>query len=133
MDAATSTTAAVDAAAAAGSVAPGAGSVLGMFASLVLVIGLIFALAWLARRMQAMRRGPAGMQVLAAVPVGAKERVVMVKLGEEHFLLGVASGSVSLLHRYEHAPPSLGGSTGAAPPDWNAFAAKLREKLGKQA
>ena len=112
---------------------PGAGSVAGMIGSLALVIALIFAMAWVARRMQNLRRGIGGLQVLAAVPVGAKEKVVMLKLGDEHFLLGVAAGSVSLLHRYETEPPALAVSN-AVPMklDTSAFAARLRDMMGKQ-
>ena len=136
MDAASSTTAtSVAPAAAPGALAPGAGSVVGMIGSLAVVLALIFALAWVARRMQGLRRNATGLQVLAAVPVGAKEKVVMMKLGDEHFLLGVASGSVSLLHRYEQAPPAIVAAEApkVSAPDLNAFAARLREMMGKQA
>lgn len=94
------------AAAAHESVAPSAaGSVAGMLGSLVVVIGLIFALAWLARKLQGVRAHRGGLlQVTGGVAVGGKERVVIVQIGGEHFLVGVAPGQVSLLHRFESAP-----------------------------
>ena len=104
----------------------GAGSVVSMIGSLAVVLVLIFVLAWLARRMQGLRRSAGGLQVLAATPVGPKEKVVVLKLGEEHFLLGVGNSSVSLLHRFD-AAPDLGDAEPAlaqAP-----FAIKLRELL----
>jgi len=105
---------------------PGASGVVGMIGSLAVVLALIFAMAWLARRLQSLRRNGAGLQLLAGLPVGNKEKVVLLKVGEEHFLVGVASGQVSLLHRFD-AAPDLGDAEPAlaqAP-----FAIKLRELL----
>nr|WP_240954110.1 flagellar biosynthetic protein FliO [Solimonas marina] len=110
--------------------------------SLAVVIGLILALAWLARRLQTLRGARGGLlQVTGGVAVGNKERVVIVQIAGEHFLVGVAPGQVSLLHRFEGAP---GGVTLPAEADLRAaadrmapapgvggpFADRLRELLG---
>jgi flagellar protein FliO/FliZ len=69
-----------------------------MFAGLAVVIGTIAGCAWLARRagLAQVSRGQL-MKVVAAIPVGAKERVVVVELQEQWLVLGVAPGRVSSL------------------------------------
>ena len=104
-----------------------AGGVFEVFGSLLLVIGAIFALAWLARWLQGARvaRGTA-IQIRGGAQLGAKEKVVLLQVGETQFLVGVASSSVSLLHRFESAvtddPP--------APTAESGFAERLRQALG---
>jgi flagellar protein FliO/FliZ len=74
------------------------GSFLQMTAGLVVVLGAIALSAWFARRMGAGSGGSARlMKVVSALPVGAKERVVVVELGGQWMVLGVAPGRVSAL------------------------------------
>lgn len=82
-----------------------AASLLQTLWSLGLVLGLIFALAWLARRLRGMRAGGSGaaMQVESALQLGAKERLLLVRVEGQQFLLGVAPGSVQLMHRFPAA------------------------------
>lgn len=68
---------------------------------LLLVIGLIFLLAWLARRLQ--QRLPTGnrndcIQLLASRPLGPRERLLLVQVGKEQVLLGLTPGSIEPLH-----------------------------------
>jgi flagellar protein FliO/FliZ len=98
-----------------------------VFGSLLLVVGAIFALAWVARWLQGTRiaRGT-GIQIRGGAQLGAKEKVVLLQVGDTQFLVGVASSSVSLLHRFESAvtddpPPSS---------DEPGFAERLRHALG---
>ncbi|WP_020650225.1 flagellar biosynthetic protein FliO [Solimonas variicoloris] len=110
--------------------APGPASVAGAFGSLVVVLLLIVALGWAARRLQQWRGARGGLlQVLGGASLGGKERVVVLRAGEAHFLIGVAPGGVSLLHRFD-AAPELAPDAGAATPAEGAFAARLRELLG---
>lgn len=111
--------------------APGPASVAGAFGSLVVVLLLIVALGWAARRLQQWRGARGGLlQVLGGASLGGKERVVVLRAGEAHFLIGVAPGGVSLLHRFDAAPAELAADASAAPPAEGAFAARLRELLG---
>lgn len=111
-------------------VASATGSALEMFGSLLLVLVVIFALAWLARWMQGARiaRG-AAMQLHGGVQLGAKERVVLLQVGDQQFLLGVAPGSVNLLHRFDEPVATMA----AAAPLPSAFAERLRQALGGKA
>lgn len=108
-------------------VASASGGALEMFGSLLLVLIVIFALAWLARWMQGARiaRG-AAMQLHGGVQLGTKERVVLLQVGDQQFLLGVAPGSVSLLHRFDEPVATVA----APPPLPSAFAERLRQALG---
>ena len=92
-----------------------AGSVLQLLLSLLVIVALILALAWYARKMQSFSLGQssAPLRVLAATAVGSKERVVLVQVGEEQLLLGVAPGQVSLLTKLD--TPLVPGSTERTP------------------
>ncbi len=101
------TTATTSAAATAATTTPAAGTLSGGMAGqllqlvlgLLLVIGLIFVLAWLMRRVQ--RAGPAGNQVIKLVgsrALGTRDRLVLVQVGNEQVLLGVSPGSITALH-----------------------------------
>lgn len=64
------------------------------------VIALIFASLWLLKRLSAPRGQAAGLlKVIAATAVGPRERVVVVELGDNWLVLGVAPGQVTSLHQ----------------------------------
>ncbi|RDE23023.1 flagellar biosynthetic protein FliO [Motiliproteus coralliicola] len=69
---------------------------------LVLVLLLFVVLAWLVKR-----SGVAGgfahsrMKVISTLPLGARERAVLVQVGDRQLLLGVAPGRVSLLQSFD--------------------------------
>ena len=68
---------------------------------LLFVIALILFLAWALRRLNAIPGQTGKMRVVASMPLGTRERAVLVQIGEEQLLLGVTSQSVNLLARYE--------------------------------
>ena len=122
------------AAPAAGSAAPAvsAGGLASVTLALLAVLAAIFALAWLARRMRAFGTRAAGaLESLASMPLGAKERAVLLKVGDVQILLGVAPGQVNTLHVLVE-PVELGkpaGESGSAARP--SFAALLKRSLGK--
>jgi len=69
---------------------------------------VIFALAWLATRLRLTPRAASkGLTVLADVPVGPKERVVLLKVGDGQALVGVGADGVrplALLERVVELP-----------------------------
>jgi flagellar protein FliO/FliZ len=98
-----------------------------MLLGLLLVIGLIFVLAWLLRRVQQI--GPRGNQViklLASQALGPRERLVLVQVGNEQVLLGLSAGRITPLHTLKE-PVHLADSEPATP----EFAQRLMELLGK--
>ena len=104
--------------------------------SLGLVLAVIFAAAWIVRRMRGFNRAAsASLDVIADLPLGQKERAVLVRVGTQQILLGVAPGRVSTLHVLTQpidiaAPPSAPG-TGAGPGEKPNFKALLMKSLGK--
>ena len=67
----------------------------GVVLSLVLVVGFIFAAAWVVRRMPlGMGRGNGPLKVLAALPLGPRERLVLVEARGEELLIAVSPAGV---------------------------------------
>ncbi|MBD9461477.1 flagellar biosynthetic protein FliO [Pseudomonas sp. Pdm06] len=114
-------------------VAPAAGSgVAGQLAQLVLglllVLGLIFFLAWLLRRVQ--QAGPTGkgqvIDIVGSRALGPRDRLVLVQVGNEQILLGLSPGTITALHVLKE-PVQVPSSEPASP----EFAQRLMELLGK--
>ena len=117
-------------AAAKASPAIGAGGLASVTVALLVVLLVIFALAWLARRLRTFGGRTAGaLEILASMPLGAKERAVLVKVGDAQLLLGVAPGRVNTLHVLAQ-PVSLEKPSAAGRPR-PSFAALLKGSLGK--
>lgn len=67
--------------------------------ALVVVLAAIFAFAWLARRARLLAGGAQDrIEVVADLPLGSKERAVLVRVNGVELLLGVAPGRVNSLH-----------------------------------
>ena len=82
--------------------APSAGGLAQVTFALLIVLVAIFAVAWVARRMRGFNNRVGGaIDVLADVPLGQKERAVLLKVGSKQILLGVAPGRVNTLHVLE--------------------------------
>jgi len=111
--------------------APVGGSVGGQLTQLVLglllVVGLIFVLAWLMRRVQSI--GPGNAQVIEMIgsrALGPRDRLVLVQVGEEQILLGITPGRITPLHVLKTPVP-----TTQSQPATPEFAQRLMELLGK--
>jgi flagellar protein FliO/FliZ len=118
----------------AGAVSASAASGLGQVTlSLCVVLLVIFGVAMLARRLRGLSVSSADqLQVLAQVSVGAKERVVILRVGDARLLLGVASGQVSLLRELAAEQVAvLSVPTTAAPSERPSFASLLKKSLGR--
>lgn len=95
--------------------------------ALLAIVGLILAGGWLLRRHAGGRATASGqMRVLGALPVGQRERVVLVQIGQTQLLLGVAPGRVQTLHVLETPVAGVGE---AATPARGSFAARLRRAM----
>jgi flagellar protein FliO/FliZ len=67
--------------------------------SLLLVLAAVFGAAWVMRRLRGIGKfGGGALQIVTEIAVGTKERVVLVQVGNQQLLLGVAPGRVSTLH-----------------------------------
>lgn len=67
---------------------------------LLFVLGLIFLMAWALKKLggQSAFGLPAHAKVVGHVMVGPRERVVIVEIDQSWLVLGVAQGSVNVLH-----------------------------------
>lgn len=104
-----------------------AGSLGGAFFALVLVLGLILALAWLAKRLPGVAgsSNPA-LRVVGSLSLGPRERVVVVAIGDTQLLLGVGAGGTRTLHTLTEPLPVAASTT-------PAFAQLLAQHFGKKA
>jgi flagellar protein FliO/FliZ len=110
--------------------AGGVGELAHVVVALLIVLGVLLVLATLVRRARTWRaRGPKHLEVLADVPLGAKERAVLLRVGGLQLLLGVAPGRVSALHvltqPLEPLAPASDNPAGGV-----SFQALLRRSLG---
>lgn len=84
--------------------------------SLLLVLAVIMAVAWLLKRMN-MTQPEAGklLRVIGSIPVGQRERVVLVEVKDTWLVIGIAPGQIRTLHTLEKSedfsPPSQSNST----------------------
>jgi len=91
-------------------------SVLSIFLSLLLVVAIIFALAYIMRRFNVTAMGSGQMKVVASMVAGAKEKIMVIQVGDEQHLIGVTSHNISHLSKLEKKldVPSKGMAATAA-------------------
>lgn len=83
----------------------------GVVLSLVLVVAFIFAAAWVVRRMPlGIGRGNGPLKVLAALPLGPKERLLLVEARGEEVLIAVSPAGVFNVGRGQPRAESLAAS-----------------------
>ncbi|VVO61962.1 hypothetical protein PS903_00822 [Pseudomonas fluorescens] len=105
-----------------------AGQLTQLVFGLLLVLGLIFFLAWLLRRVQ--QAGPAGkgqvIELIGSRALGPRDRLMLVQVGNEQILLGLSPGSITALHVLKE--PVQVPTTEKTTPE---FALRLMELMGK--
>jgi len=78
---------------------PGSEGLLTTVLGLALVLALIFAAAWVLKRVGGLPAGGQGLvRVLGGISLGARERLVVVEVEGTRLILGVAPGRVQTLH-----------------------------------
>ena len=68
-----------------------------MILSLLMVLGLIVISAIVLKRFQPGLKQVNGLKVITSLHIGAKERIVVVQVGEKQLVLGVTSHQISVL------------------------------------
>lgn len=70
-----------------------------MIASLVAVLAVVGALAWITQRLRNGGRLQGGLiQVVSGISLGSREKVVLLRVGDEEILVGVSPSGMSPLH-----------------------------------
>lgn len=104
------------------------GSLVRLTVGLVVVLAAIVVVAWFMKRLGRFQSGAGGaIKVVGGLSMSARERVVLVQVGQTQLLLGVAPGRVQTLHVLQEpiADPNREVEAGR-------FAEKLRTALEKR-
>ncbi|MGF1726728.1 flagellar biosynthetic protein FliO [Photobacterium nomapromontoriensis] len=97
-------------------------------ASLMLVLVVIVLLAWLLKRMKlpGIQGGDSAIRILRQLPVGQRERIVLLQVGDEQMLVGVTQQNISLLGKLDKSISMDEGQAGGE------FALQLSKLLKKK-
>jgi flagellar protein FliO/FliZ len=106
--------------------APQSLDLLNWLLSSLLVIGLLLACAWLLKKSRVGMVGGRMIQIISLIAVGRREKLMLVQVGGQQYLLGVTAQGITLLDKLEKPLQAAGGAD-AAP----AFAAQLSRVLGR--
>ncbi len=75
------------------------GYLMQLVGGLLVVLVCIVVLAWFAKRFNRLQTSSDGsLQIIGGISMGARERVVLVRAGDEQILLGVSPGRINALH-----------------------------------
>jgi flagellar protein FliO/FliZ len=96
-------------------------SILAVVIALAFVLGLAWGVIWLLKKFQDRQLGVSELggetrtiRFVRSMPLGQRERVALIEVGDETLLLGVTTGSITLLARWDgdstpQFPPRPGG------------------------
>ncbi|MEM6909165.1 MAG: flagellar biosynthetic protein FliO [Pseudomonadota bacterium] len=97
-------------------------SLLATILALAVVLGLAWATIWLLRKLQdsRLRTGDdavegRSLRFVRALPLGPRERLVLIESGGEQLLLGVTGGMITLVARWDGEGKRLDTQNGADP------------------
>lgn len=112
-------------------------SIASIFLSLLVVVGIIFALAYVMRRLNVTQAGSGQMKIVASMVAGTKERLMVIEVGEEQYLLGVTSHNINHLATLPTPLSKTGGGQSAGAEQFKdkliqAMAGKLSPKNSEQ-
>jgi flagellar protein FliO/FliZ len=106
-------------------------SILSIFLSLLLVVAIIFALAYLARRFNVTQAGNGQLKVVASMAAGTKEKIMVIEVGGEQFLLGVTAHNINQLGKLEKPIQTANESKFSAQSVGQASSLAFKDKLVK--
>ena len=96
---------------------------------LVGIVLLIFALAWLMKKMQLTQFSQNGLiQIVSAISVGHRDRIALIQVGEEQVLVGLTPGRIHTLHTLK-SPVSV---TDSAMAGAGTFSDKFKQVLQQE-
>lgn len=105
----------------------GGGKLLETLLGLVVVLTLIFLLTRVLRRMQGGLSGNGQLlSVVASLSLGARERVLLLKVADKHILVAASAQNIAPLHVFDELPETLL----EAPEQANGFAQLMQSLNG---
>jgi flagellar protein FliO/FliZ len=100
---------------------------------LMLVLGLLLAVAWVLRRAGLVQGAANGhLKILGAVSVGSRERVLLIQVGQEQLVIGVTAVEISLLHLLAEPINITEPNVANGAPLTEGFAQKLQSALQRR-
>ena len=104
-------------------------TVLSISLSLFVVLSLIFGLAFIMRRFTGVSSGNSQMKVVASMMAGAKERIMVLQVGDQQHLIGVTANNINHLATLEE---KLESATANANQDRGGCQQKLVEAMASR-
>jgi len=107
------------------------GNIAQIIFSLLLVLAAIVLVAWMLKRMNMVQQGHGNLlKVLGAVPIGQRERIVLVEIKDTWLVIGVGPGQIRTLHSLQKGEDSATDLPPAeTQPSANKFASLLSSVL----
>jgi len=100
---------------------------------LLAVLAVIVAIGWVVKRFGNLRGGVQGqMKIVGGVSLGTRERVVLLQVGDQQLVLGVAPGQIRTLHVLDQPLSADDGNTGTPAvdkADAPSFAMRMQSAL----
>ncbi|WP_390904121.1 flagellar biosynthetic protein FliO [Shewanella phaeophyticola] len=72
-----------------------------MVGGLIVVLALIFVLAYIVKRLKLVPSNGGVIKSLAVTPIGQREKVVLIEVNGQQYLLGVTSQQISLIDKLD--------------------------------
>lgn len=108
----------------------GAGTYLQATFALLLIVGLLFAATWAARKVSGGKRfGQGNLRVISGIALGPKERIVLVEVEEQWLVIGIVPGQIRTLHTLpKGSTPTAGNAAEGALPAFADWLQTIRER-----
>ncbi|MGB5329488.1 MAG: flagellar biosynthetic protein FliO [Gammaproteobacteria bacterium] len=95
---------------------------------LLLVVLVIFLLAWVVKKFNLNQQSQNGLiRIIAGLSIGTRDRIVLLQVGEEQILLGLTPGHIEKLHTLA-VPLDAPGE----PHETSSFATRLSRLMGER-
>ena len=98
-------------------------TIMNVFGSLIIVLGLLFGLAWLYKKLAIKLPGSSHIKIVSSVMLGPRERILVIEVQGKQRVLGVTSHQINML--FELDQPLVDD---VAAPDWRAQFQTLLQK-----
>ncbi len=98
-------------------------TIMNVFGSLIIVLGLLFGLAWLYKKLAIKLPGSSHIKIISSVMLGPRERILVIEVQGKQRVLGVTSHQINML--FELDQPLVDD---VAAPDWRAQFQTLLQK-----
>lgn len=98
-------------------------TLMNVFGSLLIVLGLLFGLAWLYKKLAIKLPGSSHIKIVSSVMLGPRERLLVIEVQGKQRVLGVTSNQINML--FELDQPLVDDSMS---PDWRSQFQALLQK-----